>query len=57
LEELNLSIPKIRRAALSDRVNGKAALTAKLALRIETGEPQHQGQTTLISPFSCQTLR
>ena len=41
LEELGLSITsaadalKVRRATLSDLVNGKAALTAEMALRIE----------------------
>ena len=41
LDELNLSITraadvlKVRRATLSDLVNGKAALTAEMALRIE----------------------
>lgn len=41
LEELDLSITraadvlKVRRATLSDLVNGKAALTAEMALRVE----------------------
>jgi addiction module HigA family antidote len=41
LDELGLSITtaadalKVRRATLSDLVNGKAALTAEMALRIE----------------------
>ena len=41
LDELRLSITsaahvlKVRRATLSDLVNGKAALTAEMALRIE----------------------
>lgn len=41
LDELDLSITraadvlKVRRATLSDLVNGKAALTAEMALRIE----------------------